>query len=180
MKERLFSLLIFTLCFFSGWGLGKMTGPRICIQHAEIIEKEAQAFSLDPRLVRSLVLTESSGKSNSVSHKNAIGLMQLTPGTAKELALKLEMKCNLPDDLFRPEVNIHLGCYYLHKLLRKFRGDLVLTLAAYNTGPNRVTKWCDKSRRESSWRTIYQNGSRETKTYVYKVLGRYGKSEYLK
>ena len=75
------------------------------------------------------MLAESNGNPTAVSQKGAQGLMQIMPDTAVELQLR---------NPFDPEENIRAGARYLKVLQELFRGNLELTLAAYNAGPQRV------------------------------------------
>jgi soluble lytic murein transglycosylase-like protein len=99
----------------------------------ELAEAAAMKYGLPPALVRSVMAQESAGKSDAVSPKGAIGLMQLMPGTAKDLGVD-------PHD---PEQNVDGGARYLRDLLIKFDGRLWLALAAYNAGPGAVEKYRD-------------------------------------
>ncbi|MGE0800723.1 MAG: transglycosylase SLT domain-containing protein [Lautropia sp.] len=92
---------------------------------------EARAFKLDPRLVLAVMATESGFDPNAKSPKNAFGLMQLIPETAERFAVK---------NILDPVENIRGGMAYLRWLLSYFRGDVTLTLAAYNAGEGAVDK----------------------------------------
>ncbi|MEY2668037.1 MAG: hypothetical protein RJA59_675, partial [Pseudomonadota bacterium] len=70
-------------------------------------------------------------RADAVSRKGAVGLMQLMPGTAKEMHVR---------DVWSPEENIYGGARYLRILANKYEGDLVKTLAAYNAGPDAVDR----------------------------------------
>ncbi len=95
------------------------------IQHA------ARAHKVDPMLIKAIIKAESGFNSNAVSSKGAQGLMQLMPATAKDLEVK---------DPFNPRENIYGGTKYIKWLLKRFNGDVRLSLAAYNAGPARIKK----------------------------------------
>ena len=97
-----------------------------------ITEKIAFEHGLSPRLVKSIILTESNGNPRKVSPKGAKGLMQLMPVVMQHYQVK---------DPFEPVANIQAGVQYLVNLLEEFSGDLSLALAAYNAGPTAVRKY---------------------------------------
>ncbi|WKZ70146.1 MAG: transglycosylase SLT domain-containing protein [Melioribacteraceae bacterium] len=121
-------------------------------KYEPVISKFADKFEVDKNLIRSIILAESAAKPDAVSTAKAKGLMQLMDGTAKEMGVK---------NSFDPVENIHGGTKYFTHLLRKYSGNIPLSLAAYNAGPGNVEKY---------------NGIPpfdETKNYVNRVLGYY-------
>lgn len=92
----------------------------------------ANAFSIDPRFVNSLIAVESNYNHKAVSRKGAMGLMQLMPETAKQYGVT---------DPFDPLQNIFAGIRHLRKLLDHYQGNLDLALAAYNAGMTAVEKY---------------------------------------
>lgn len=94
-----------------------------------LIKQHSEAYGLDPRLVKAVMIVESNGNPQAVSHKGAQGLMQIMPDTARLLELQHP---------FDPEENIQAGARYLKSLYEFFKGDLELVLAAYNAGPQKV------------------------------------------
>ncbi|MBU0674375.1 MAG: transglycosylase SLT domain-containing protein [Proteobacteria bacterium] len=93
------------------------------------IRLAARTYQIDPRLVKAIIKAESNFNFQAVSKRGALGLMQLMPGTADEMMIS---------DPFDPRENIIGGTRYLRKVLGLFKGDLRLSLAAYNAGPNKV------------------------------------------
>ncbi|MTW14342.1 transglycosylase SLT domain-containing protein [Pseudoduganella eburnea] len=97
-----------------------------------LVEKLAPAFDLDPELVMAIIAVESGFNPQSVSNRNARGLMQLIPATAQRFNVR---------DSFNPEQNIRGGMAYLRWLLANFRGDVSLVAAAYNAGEQAVLRY---------------------------------------
>jgi soluble lytic murein transglycosylase-like protein len=97
-----------------------------------IIKKASQTYGVPEKLIKAVIQVESSGNPNALSPKGAVGLMQLEPSTAQELGVT---------DINDPQQNIMGGAKYLSYLIKKYNGDFVLALAAYNAGPNAVDKY---------------------------------------
>ena len=89
-------------------------------------------YGVDPALLRAVIHAESSFNPNAVSMAGAQGLMQLMPDTANELGV---------ENPFDSTQNIRGGAHYLAQLLRQFNNDERLATAAYNAGPQNVTKY---------------------------------------
>jgi hypothetical protein len=106
--------------------------PRMPLTQApfgELIRNASQKYGVDADLLFSMIAAESNFNSKAVSRRGARGLMQLLPATAARLGVT---------DIFDPAQNIDAGTRYLHELMTRYQGDLVLTLAAYNAGPGAV------------------------------------------
>lgn len=96
-----------------------------------IINSASQTYGVSPSLITSVIEHESSGNPTAISPTGAMGLMQLEPGTAKEMGVT---------DPFDPTDNIFGGTKYLASLIKEFGGDIASALAAYNWGPGNVKK----------------------------------------
>lgn len=114
------------------------------------IRKAARKYNLRPDLLKGVIRAESNFQVNAVSQAGAQGLMQLMPGTARELGV---------DNPFDIEQNIDGGARYLRQMLDSFGGDVKVALAAYNAGPGAVQKYGGQI-------PPYQ----ETERYVNRVL----------
>lgn len=114
------------------------------------ISTAASAYALDPKLVEAVAWRESRFHAGALSAKGAIGVMQLMPGTARDLGVD-------PRD---PVQNIRGGALYLRRMMSAFGGDVRLALAAYNAGPAAV--------RKHGGVPPYA----ETQAYVTSILGR--------
>lgn len=105
----------------------------------KIIEAEAKKQGLDPLILLSLIRQESAFNAGAISTSNALGLMQIIPPTAREIAQDLNLRnIEIPRSLFLPEINIQMGSYYLGKLVREFNSSVPMALAGYNAGPHRL------------------------------------------
>jgi soluble lytic murein transglycosylase len=108
-----------------------------------LYQDQVKRYGMDPVLLRSLTRQESAFNLRAISTSNAMGLMQMIPGTAQEIAKKLGLKIELPDDMFRPEINIPMGSFYVSQMLDQFKGNIPFALAAYNAGPYRLKNWIE-------------------------------------
>ncbi len=113
------------------------------LEYQNEIETEAANSGTDPYLVAAIIWAESGFDPHAVSGGGARGLMQIMPDTGEWIAGKVGMDNFTPEDLFDPEVNIALGCWYLNYLSERFDGIVPVMLAAYNGGPNRVAQWLE-------------------------------------
>lgn len=119
----------------------------------DIIKSASKTYGISEDQIRKIMMVESGGKSGVVSKKGAGGLMQIMPGTAKELGLSNE-------DRFNPEKAIPAGTKYYKQMLEQF-GDPLLATAAYNMGPGAL-EGAMKGKREIP---------QETLDYVDKIYG---------
>jgi hypothetical protein len=116
------------------------------------IDQAASRHNVDPGLVRSVVKVESNFNPNAVSRKGAMGLMQLMPSTARSLNVS---------NPFDPAQNVDAGVRHLRSLLDAYRGDVRLSLAAYNAGSGAVARSAGVPR------------FRETQNYVRRITNLY-------
>jgi soluble lytic murein transglycosylase len=106
----------------------------------EVVVAEANKFDLDPYLLAGLIRQESMFRPGVVSRAGARGLMQLMPTTAAEVARRLGVEWH--DGLLGvADANLHVGAAHFASLVRRFGGDEVLALAAYNAGGSPVDRW---------------------------------------
>ncbi|MBA2961853.1 transglycosylase SLT domain-containing protein [Ramlibacter sp. MAH-25] len=119
---------------------------------AAIVRSAAQAHGLPEALLQALIEVESGFDAAAVSPRGAVGLMQLMPGTARDLGVH---------DARDPAANVEAGTRYLKRLLALYGNDLALALAAYNAGPAAVNRSGGLPRNP------------ETQAYVPRVIARY-------
>ncbi len=82
-----------------------------------------------------IIKVESGFMPSALSHRGAVGLMQVLPSTARDIGPEIGVQIQNDEDLKDPDTNLHVGVYYLSKLEQMFPGDEVAALAAYNAGP---------------------------------------------
>ena len=107
---------------------------------ADAIFYESVAANVDPLMVASIVARESSFKSRAVSPVGAVGLMQLRPFVARDVARSADLEWRGLETLHDPEINLRLGILYYKQLVERFDGDPRKALTAYNFGPTRVSR----------------------------------------
>lgn len=113
---------------------------RYPLHYSALVRERARAEGIDPALLAAVIYQESKFHSAARSRSGAIGLMQLTPSTAKGIAVRTGGTAFRVSDLTDPAINIRYGSWYLHDLYEKY-GSLHLALAAYNAGQGNVDRW---------------------------------------
>jgi soluble lytic murein transglycosylase len=113
---------------------------RYPLHYASYVRVHARENNLDPSLLAAVIEQESKFDTSAESSSGAIGLMQLTPTTAKGIAIRTGGSAFQTSDLYNPEINIRYGSWYLHNLFAKY-GSERLVLAAYNAGQGNVDRW---------------------------------------
>jgi soluble lytic murein transglycosylase len=163
------------------------------------IRQAASEAHIDPLLVASVIRVESQFHSEDVSHAGAIGLMQLMPDTAQWLANQMNgavgsrahagaegnaggaaasgsNAAGSPVDTARladPDVNIRLGTWYIRYLVDQFHGNQVAAIAAYNSGPKRVSEWLADGTWNGQLKTLNDIPVGETRHFVGRVFYNY-------
>jgi soluble lytic murein transglycosylase len=113
---------------------------RYPLRYSQLVRERARAEGLDPALLAAVIYQESKFKTDARSSSGAIGLMQLTPSTAKGIAIRTGGTAFHVSDLTNPAINIRYGAWYLHDLFTKY-DSVRLVLAAYNAGQGNVDRW---------------------------------------
>lgn len=106
---------------------------------ANSIYRASTRYNVPPEMILAVIRIESAFDVNAQSDKGAVGLMQILPSTAQEIAQELRIDWRGEQILRDPSANIEMGTYYLTKLIGQFN-DLSVALAAYNHGPGRIAE----------------------------------------
>lgn len=151
----------------ASWAGGRPL-PDLSAVDAPLRAAAAEA-GVDADLLRGLVAAESSGDPRARSPDGAVGLLQLLPSTAADMARPLGLD-PATVDLEDPATNLRLGARFLRRLLGMFDGDEVFAVAAYNAGPEPVKRWRHRAADAPSAEVVRREGYPETRTHVERVL----------
>ena len=158
---------IFTLARTGYWDDLELRFP---LKHADLVAENARLHGIDIAWVFAVMRQESAFMDNARSHAGAMGLMQLMPATARQVARNV-LKTPPPrrQELYRPDTNIALGSAYLKQMKGRLGDSAVLATAAYNAGPHRVTRWLPETTLPADiWIEVVP--FKETRGYLKRVL----------
>ncbi|GAA3897780.1 transglycosylase SLT domain-containing protein [Halomonas cibimaris] len=132
--------------------------------------RAARHNNVDAYLLMAIARRESAYNPRVRSPAGALGLMQLMPGTARDVSRALGLDAPDTYDVLDPALNVRLGSAYFSETLARYRGNRLAAIAAYNAGPGRVDLWLDEHRAESFDLFVEAIPYRETRHYVQAVL----------
>ncbi len=132
------SQTIITLARIRHWNDLELRFP---LNHRQQVDLHAKDHGIDSAWIYAILRQESAFATDARSSAGALGLMQLMPNTARQVASKEKRDSFTSKDLFLPKINIQLGTSYLTQVYQRLQENPVLATAAYNAGPNRVLKW---------------------------------------
>lgn len=164
-----------------GWGEQAIFGARdgemadlIAIRfpkpHENIFRRYAFQSQLPVHFLFAIARQESAFNPRAISSAGARGLMQLMPGTAREVADSVRAKRPSRDELLLPEVNVRLATHHLARLMRRYRGNRALVAAAYNAGEHRVARWLKNADGMPTPVWVERIPFHETRDYVKAVI----------
>ena len=158
---------IITLALARHWDDLELRFP---LAHKKHIEDQAKRENINPAWAFAVIRQESAFTTDARSSAGALGLMQLMPRTARQVARSLRIKRPKQRDLLKSNINIKLGVRYLRKLQERFKGNSVLATASYNAGHWRVRSWLPKEEAQSADLWIENIPFTETRKYLKRVL----------
>lgn len=141
------------------------------LTYGDIVAKYSKTYELDPNLIMGIIKAESNFDANAVSDKGAKGLMQITETTGEWIAGKIGLESFQTEDLFKPTINIRLGCWYVNYLSSLFDGDLDLAILAYNAGSGNVKSWLEDDNYTDSEGNLIKIPFGETDEFLKRVKG---------
>ncbi len=137
-------------------------------QYIDIVEENAEKFDIEKALLYALIKTESGFDKNAVSSVGAKGLTQITPETFEWLQSKTKEAYD-EDALFKPEISVYYGAYFLDMLLEEF-GNTETALAAYHAGRGKVNEWLADPRISPDGESLESIPYEDTAGYVKRVM----------
>jgi len=143
---------------------------RFPMPYKQQVLEHAQARKLDPSLIYGVMRRESLFDPLARSSVGALGLMQLMPSTARNVASSLGMKRPRKSDILHVENNIRFGTQYLRNVMNRFDNNVALAAAAYNAGPGNVKKWLPRDQTMEADLWVETVPFKETRNYVQAVL----------
>ena len=140
------------------------------IKYRSEILAASRQYQVSPHLILAVIRSESGFEPDRVSHKGAIGLMQVMPDTADWIVSQAGFQVTDERYLYDPVMNIWIGTWYLRYLLTRFEGNTVKVIAAYNAGPGAVSSWIAENKWSGQRETVEDIPFPETRKYVQRVL----------
>jgi len=138
------------------------------INYKETIILYGDKYGIPYELLAAIIKTESNYNANAVSNAGAVGLMQLMPTTAEEVAGRLGEEYN-GDMLTDPTTNIYYGSFYLKYLYDYLGENWETACAAYNAGIGNVSKWLKDANYSDDGVVLKKIPIEETANYVKRI-----------
>jgi soluble lytic murein transglycosylase len=140
---------------------------------AEIIQTSALKFNIPAEFIFSIIRQESAFDPYARSPVDAFGLMQLLPNVARLYEKNASVHLSHHEDLYVPEVNIPLGSALIANLLKKYKGQILLTAAAYNANEKAIANWLNVRLKRDPLEFIEDIPYEETRSYMKLILRNY-------
>lgn len=150
-------------------------------KYEDIISIYSREYDVEENLIFAVIKAESNFQETALSHKKAIGLMQIMEETAIDVVNKYDIKIDetkVREEISNVENNINIGTKYLEELLTKY-GNKEIAVAAYNAGIGTVDGWIEKGIISKDGSNIENIPYKETNNYVRKILKNYKTYEEL-
>lgn len=171
MNKHFFKHLLIILCVigFLISGTNFYYALKYPLKYENIILNEASSTQFDPDFICAVIAVESRFNKYALSSKGAMGLMQLMPTTAIQMAEQVNIDLTNLNDLYDETINIRLGTTYLRYLKNRFF-NIATVLAAYNAGETIVNTWLLNENYSLDGVTLITTPYKETNDYIKKVM----------
>ena len=176
-KKYVILLLLFLIFLFFSWHAYRYYEPLFLTKadYTDLIEDAAERHCIDPSLLKAIIWQESRFQANIRGRNKEIGLMQIRPeyGAVTDWEEAHGVKISCEGVLFRPDLNIEIGSWYLGKALRRWTGykyQYALALSEYNAGFKGMQPWVPK---DYDGDVLEHITIPSTKAYIRSIMGRY-------
>ena len=177
-KYRQASLYAYRLSRLDGWrdAQGRLPEPLFSrmypLYYRHLIDDHAAKSELDPMFVAAMIREESRYQVDIVSRVGAVGLMQLMPPTAKDIASRLKIRNFRLSMLSEPTTSIQFGSWYMGQLMKQFQSPELVS-GAYNGGPGRMERWTKERPPTDMDEFIEDVPITETRNHIKRVMHSY-------
>ncbi len=172
----IFAALIGIVLFIKRDNIMRM---KYSIEYDEYVQKYAKKYDLDPLFLHAVIYVESDHKADAVSHRGAIGLMQIMDETGYWISENLDMEDFDSEMLYDPETNIAMGTWLLDYLIEEYNENEDTALAAYNGGIGNVNEWLESNEYSSDGISLDHIPFKETEEYVVRINKAYERYKQL-
>ena len=135
------------------------------LKYKEEVFLFADEYQIEKELVFATIKVESGFDKNAKSSKGAVGLMQISPDTAKFIASEIGVQTF---DLTNEKTNIHFGCFYLKYLINKFE-NVKTAIVAFNAGEGNVSRWLQNNETSKDGKSLDFVPFKESREYLKKI-----------
>ncbi len=143
---------------------------RFPLLHYDEVISLANRNGIDPAFAFAIIRQESAFTPDARSHAGALGLMQLLPRTARQVARRMDVKLSHNRELLDIDTNLRLGMAHLRDMLSSYNNNKLLAAAAYNAGRYRVNRWISKEAITPADIWAETIPFRETRNYIQNVM----------
>ena len=174
-KLIIFAIIILIIIVFLGIFKNKILKIIYPKTYSEFVTIYAEKYNVEENLIYAVIKAESNFEKDAVSHRNALGLMQIMEDTAIDVAKKYNIDINQEnaiEEIVNVENNINIGTKYLNVLMEKYKNK-ELAVAAYNAGIGTVDTWIEKGIVKQDGSDVENIPFKETNNYVRKILKNY-------
>lgn len=171
ISKKILKLITFIIFVFIG--IGMVISLIYPIGYKDIIKQYSKEYDVDPYLVAAIINVESKYNKDAISNKEARGLMQVGSQTGEWAASVLKIENYNETLLFKPEINIRFGTWYIDQLKKEFNNNMDLVIVAYNAGSGNVNKWLQDEKHSIDKKNLTNIPFKETEDYLKKVKFNY-------